>query len=173
MFFLNERAFAYELDYQGNLQLQNSKYIVSAEVSKKMNDQYINKAKRLFGKKVYRFQPDIALHHSNNENDDSAQIIICEIKINKELTRKSLIKDLKKLIAYTDKQKKAILYYPFELDVFILLDGDFAKIRRNIKENDLLNEDISKIICVTVNIIDGKIILDTDYLSDILKNKES
>lgn len=172
MRFFNERAFAYELYYQWNLHLPCQDLIVSAEVSKKINDRYVCKAKKLFGKKINRFQPDIVLHHSNKMNDDKEQKIICEIKVSKELTRKSLLRDLKKLIAYTDSLKKAILHNPFELGVFILLDGDIAKIKRNIKGNDLSNEDISKILCVTVNINDERVILNSVSLENILKDKE-
>ena len=172
MRFLNERAFAYELYYQWNLHLPCKKLIVSAEVSKKINEQYVCKARRLFGKKTNRFQPDIVLHHSNEVNDDKEQKIICEIKVNKELTRKSLLRDLKKLIAYTDNQKKAILYNPFEIGVFILLDGDIAKIKRNIKGNDFSNEDISKIICVTVNINGESVNLNSKSLENILKDNK-
>lgn len=171
--FLSERAFAYELYYQWNQHLCDSNLIINAEVTKKINDKYTEKAKKLFGKKTNRFIPDFVLHHSNESNDDTEQKIVCEVKINKELTSKSLIKDIKKLIAYTDKNKKAILYNPFEYGVFILLNGNFAKLERTLNIHDFQNEDISKIVCVTVNVLDGKVNVAPKYLANILKIENS
>lgn len=166
--FLNERAFAYELYYQWNHILQDPTLIISAEVTKKIDDKYAQKAKSLFEEDVNRFLPDMVLHHSNEDMEDKEQIIICEIKTKKALSKQSLKRDIKKLLAYTDTKDKAILYHPFKYGVFILLDGNKQKIKKNLKKEDFRNENISKIICVTANIEEYKVVLESDYLENIL-----
>lgn len=168
--FLNERSFAYELYYQWNQLLQDPTLIISAEVTKKIEEKYAQKSMSLFEEDVKRFLPDMVLHHSNEDMEDKEQIIICEIKTKEALSKQSLKKDIKKLLAYTDTNDKAILCHPFKYGVFILLDGNRQKIKKNLKKEDFRNENISKIICVIANIEEDKVVLESDYLENILNN---
>ena len=145
--FINERSFAYEL-YRTWYKTKPSELVINAEVTKKIDSKYKEKAKELFGKNVKRFSPDIVLH--GGQNDPNRQEIICEIKDRKYLRKDSLGKDLKKLKAYTTANE--FLYHEFKTGFFVLINGDVSDIANKITEESLHLISDSKILFLIITI---------------------
>lgn len=109
--------------------------------------------------------PDIVLHHS--QSDDSNQLLICEIKRNRNLDSKKIFADLYKLSCYMTKGIFGEGKQHFEYGVFLVIDADLSVIISNLKDkttiidkgkgevkfsdyvkDDKLNPSFSKIVCV-------------------------
>lgn len=147
---LNERSFAYELYrvwYDFNKEKKNG-LVINAEITKRIDDNFKKNAEELFGDKTERFLPDMVLHHSQWDND--YQELICEIKIFEKLTKDSLLRDLKKLVAYTTPE--CILYHHFKNAVFILINGTPEGLIDKFTMKEIAEYKNSPITCLFVNI---------------------
>ena len=170
---INERSFAYEL-YRVWSDLVKDKYpelVINAEIPKKINKKYKKMAGELFGRNVRRFLPDMVLH--GGQHDSGNQEIICEIKLFKNLKKTSLIKDMKKLLAYT---KDKILYHPFNHGVFILIGGNKDNFKPKITNfDDGLKEQLknSKIYIIFTQIGKENFCVDHSSIKELLKPETS
>lgn len=147
---LNERSFAYEL-YRVwyNLNKKNKTgLVINAEITKRIEDKFKKKTEELFKEKTERFLPDMVLHQS--QWDSTAQELICEIKIFNNLTKESLLKDLKKLVAYTTPA--CVLYHPFKEAVFILVNCTKKLLTEKFTLEEIEELKNSPITCLFVNI---------------------
>ena len=107
-----ERIFAYELYRQWANKLEKpennpNKLILHGEIVKGFE----NQTKRY---------PDFVLHGS--QGDFSHQEIVCEIKRNKNFSKKSFIGDLNKISEFFNSDKT--FSHPFSYGVFILVGGN-------------------------------------------------
>lgn len=163
---LNERSFAYELYrvwYNLNEEKKNG-LVINAEITKRIDDNFKKKAEELFKDKVERFLPDMVLHHSQWDND--CQELICEIKIFAKSTKDSLLRDLKKLVAYTTPE--CILYHNFKNAVFILINGAPKGLIDKLTMEEITKYKNSPITCLFVNICD-KIIVERCSLKELVE----
>lgn len=149
--FINERSFAYEL-YREWCNFKPLDLVINAEVTKRLDEKYKQKAKELFGKNIKRFSPDIVLH--GGQKDFNKQEIICEIKDGKYLRKDSLSKDIKKLKAYTTAEE--VLPKEFTTGFFILINGNVSDIAQKLKDEDTLLILDSKIIFLIITIRNEK-----------------
>lgn len=111
-----ERIFAYELYRQwANLledpQRNPEKLILHGEIVKGFENQT-------------RRYPDFVLHGS--QGDYEHQEIICEIKRNQNLNRKSYLGDLRKISEFFNVDKT--FHHPYNYGVFILVGGHMSSI---------------------------------------------
>jgi len=112
-----ERIFAYELYRQWANKLENpinnpEKLILHGEIVKGFENQT-------------RRYPDFVLHGS--QGDYHHQEIVCEIKRNKNLSRKTYIGDLKKISEFFNSDKT--FTHPFKYGVFIVISGNMGSIQ--------------------------------------------
>ena len=112
-----ERIFAYELYRQWANKLEDpinnpEKLILHGEIVKGFENQT-------------RRYPDFVLHGS--QGDYEHQEIVCEIKRNKNLSKKSYIADLNKISEFFNSDKT--FAHPFKHGVFILVGGNMNSIR--------------------------------------------
>lgn len=149
---INERSFAYELYrvWQNEIEEENPELIVNAEVTKMMDEEFKSTGFELFGDDLNRFYPDMVLHRS--QSDCNWQELICEIKIFNKLSKESLLKDIKKLVAYTTPG--CILYGKFNQAVFILVNGTKKMLMDKFEMNEIERYKKSPITCLFVNIQD-------------------
>ena len=156
MKFINERSFAYEL-YRTWYETKPSNLVLNAEITKIIEEKFEKRAFEIFEKEIERFYPDLVLHGGQKDHDH--QEIICEIKVvGSNFNPTSLLKDLRKLKAYTTKDD--VLYHEFLTGIFILAGGDSDKIAETLTAEavDLIIS--SKILFVSV-LIDGKKVVPT------------
>lgn len=161
---LNERSFAYELYRKWN-ETKPAGFVVNAEVTKTIEEKFEKQARELFGDHVKRFYPDMVLHHS--QADSSLQAIICEIKTKDNINEENIVKDIKKLKAYTTEN--LILYHPFQLGVFIYVQGTIADINRKLLKGGIDNADNILFFCCQID-NDGKFEIKECSYNDILNN---
>ena len=166
--FINERSFAYEL-YRHWCNFMPEDLVINAEITKKNKEEYMNKAKELFGKNVKRYSPDMVLH--GGQDNLSRQEIICEIKDNKNLRTSTLSKDLKKLEAYTTNG--GVLPHEFNVGCFILINGDASDIAKKLSDEDIPLISNSKIIFLVVDITDEKAVHQVLRPKDIIEIRNS
>lgn len=151
MKFINERSFAYEL-YRTWFNSKSSDLVINAEITKEIKDNFKQRAYDIFGEEKERFYPDIVLH--GGQMDYEHQEIICEIKvIGSNFNQASLLKDLRKLKAYTTKGD--VLYHEFKTGIFILAGGNSDKIAETLTDEAVDLIICSKILFISVS-IDGK-----------------
>lgn len=165
--FINERSFAYELYRLWNI-TKPSHLIVNAEVTKRIEDKFEEKAVEIFGEEKHCLYPDIVLH--GGQFDSANQEIICELKVSSNLNSDSLIKDLKKLKAYTTKED--ILYHEFKTGVFILVNGDSELIAKKLPNESIDWILTSKIVFVSILLDDWNIIPTIKTPSEIIQIKK-
>ena len=149
--FINERSFAYEL-YRTWYGTKPSDLVLNAEITKEIKENFKQRAYEIFGEEKERFYPDIVLH--GGQGNYEHQEIICEIKVvGNNFNPTSLLKDLRKLKAYSTKGD--VLYHEFKTGIFILAGGNSDKIAETLTDEavDLIIS--SKIIFVSIS-IDGK-----------------
>lgn len=109
-----ERIFSYELYRQWADKLDDPKLnpeglILHGEIVKGFEDQT-------------RRYPDFVLHGS--QGDMTHQEIVCEIKRNKNFSRKKYAHDLSKIVEFFNSKKT--FSHPFKYGVFILVGGDMS-----------------------------------------------
>lgn len=136
-----ERVFAYELyRHWGNKILSESPFLIlNAEISKVIS---VNKIlcdlddnQGSTNQEVTTVYPDMVLHHS--QGDDKAQVLICEIKRDKNLTGSLIFGDLYKISCYMTKEKFHTEYEPFRYGVFIIAgDKDLSACFNCLKDTD-------------------------------------
>ena len=127
-----ERIFSYELYHIFKIELSNNNQftnniVLDAELPKqRLSDEQANNLGLIdLGALM---SPDIIVHERDTGNH---QLLVAEIKTNKSLSRKSLIKDIKKLISLK-------MNYNFQNAVFILINGNMDKIERYLNHNDTI-----------------------------------
>ncbi len=136
-----ERIFSYELYHIFKIELNNNNQftnniVLDAELPKRrLSDEQANNLGLIdLGTLM---SPDIIVHERDTGNH---QLLVAEIKTNKSLSRKSLIKDIKKLISLK-------MNYNFQNAVFILINGNMDKIERYLNHNEtniLQNQNIEQ-----------------------------
>lgn len=163
---INERSFAYELYrvwYSLNKDNQYG-FVINAEVTKKIEKKFEKNAVELFGAKVERFLPDMVLH--NSQWDGKAQELICEFKIFNNLTSESLLRGIKKLVAYTTPEY--VLYHHFNHAAFILVNGTKKMFINKFKIEEIETYKNSPITCFFVT-IQNNIIVERCSLCELLQ----
>ena len=151
--FINERSFAYEL-YRTWYKTKPSGLVINAEITKEIKENFKQRAYEIFGEEKERFYPDIVLH--GGQGNYEHQEIICEIKVvGNNFNPTSLLKDLRKLKAYTTKDD--VLYHEFLTGVFILAGGNSDKIAETLTDEAVDIIISSKILFVSVPIDGNKV----------------
>lgn len=182
-----ERVFAYELYHRwANLLEKNGvcNLALNGEISKKMIEDSKNEEKSNDKKgKCRSIFPDIVLHASQ-ENDDN-QLMICEIKREKDFDDTDFLHDLYKLYKYINDKKQGFVWAKnFQYGIFILVGPSVSLAKLQILKSAtkviFLDETIKwksfksdcddcfrRIICITY---DGTV-LEYDTLKNIIQGK--
>lgn len=188
-----ERVFAYELyrHWSNRVSSESPFLLLNAEISKVIS---VNKiicnlevSQDPANQEVTTVYPDMVLHHS--QGDDKAQILICEIKRDKNLKGSLIFGDLYKICCYMTKEMFHTEKDPFRYGVFIIAgDKSLSTCFNCLKDTDTIktndgNEFISfckfvddktfqpsfdRVVCVTY---DGNR-LEYDLLSELINNRE-
>lgn len=154
-----ERVFAYELyRHWGNRIVSGCpSLMLNAEINKVISvNKILCKSDNNENSPLPRIEttlyPDMVLHHS--QGDDKAQIMICEIKRDKNLTDSLIFGDLYKECCYMSKEKFKEGKEPFRYGVFIVIGDNrlshiFEKLKNStaIKTNDG-DEDLKFVVFV-------------------------
>lgn len=124
-----ERVFAYEFyrHWSNKVHQGNTSLVLNAEINKVINvnkiscDVLTNTENESPKTEELTLYPDIVLHHS--QSDDTAQILTCEIKRDKNLTGSLILGDIYKICCYMTEEKFKDGKNPFKYGVFIVV-GD-------------------------------------------------
>ena len=138
-----ERVFAYELyrHWSNSISSEYPFLLLNAEISKVIS---VNKILCDFkdhqgstNKEATTVYPDMVLHHS--QGDDKAQVLICEIKRDKNLTGSLIFGDLFKISCYMTKEKFNVGKDPFRYGVFVVAgDMSLSDVFGSIKDTDTI-----------------------------------
>ena len=142
-----ERLFTYELYHKFKIVLNNNNFlenniVLDAELPKRrLTDEEANNLGLIDLGSV--MSPDIIIHERNNATN---QLLIAEIKAEKYLNQRKIIKDINKLISYKCN-------YHFQNAIFIIINANRERILNhlhalNINENNVIQNDENNEIIV-------------------------
>lgn len=173
-----ERVFAYELyrHWSNKIHMGNSSLFLNAEIQKvikvnnisyDINDYNEDESPKTEKITLY---PDMVLHHT--QGDDKAQILICEIKRDKNLSGSLIFGDIYKICCYMTKDMFENGKDPFKYGVFIVIgDKSFSEIFGLLKDGTkiIINDENEK-LCFSDFLKDEKLSLSFDRIVCIAYN---
>ena len=190
-----ERVFAYELyrHWANRISSETPFLILNAEIDKVINVNNIqfdlkdNQETNKNEIKKVSVYPDMVLHHS--QSNDKAQVLICEIKRDKNLGGSLIFGDLYKISCYMTKEKFHTKKNPFRYGVFIVVgaksisayfnclkdtdsikthDGNEKVCFGEYVDDNKFQQSFDRIVCVAY---DGDR-LEYDRLSELINNRK-